>query len=116
MVLKFKPLSVNKAWQGKRFKTPEYKSYENVLLTLIKIQKPIKVSGLVEVYYKFYIKEFSRSDVGNFEKPLTDIIVKAGLIDDDRYIVKTTLEKFKSDNNYIEIYVSPYILRTSRKR
>jgi hypothetical protein len=24
-----KPLSVNKAWQGKRFKSPEYKSYEN---------------------------------------------------------------------------------------
>ncbi len=114
MVLKFKPLSVNKAWCGKRFKTPEYKNYEYSLLTLIKLQKPVKVSGFVEVYYKFYIKEFSRSDVGNLEKLLTDIIVKAGMIDDDRFIIKITLEKFKSDNDHIEIYVNPYILRPSR--
>lgn len=26
-IVKIKPLSVNQAWQGKRFKTPEYKSY-----------------------------------------------------------------------------------------
>lgn len=105
MIIKFKPLTVNKCWRGKRFKTPEYKSYEYALLTLIKLQKPIKVSGFVEVNYKFYMTEFGRSDVGNLEKPLTDIIVKAGLIDDDRFIVKMTLEKFKSDKDYIEIEI-----------
>lgn len=114
MVLKFKPLTVNKCWRGRRFKTPEYQNYEYALLTLIKMQKPVKVSGFVEVHYKFYIKEFGKSDVGNLEKPLTDIIVKAGMIDDDRFIIKMTLEKFKSDNDQIEIYVNPYILRPSR--
>ena len=33
--LKIKPLSVNKAWQGKRFKTPEYKKYEIQMLRML---------------------------------------------------------------------------------
>ena len=39
--LKIKPLSVNDAWQGKRFKTDTYKAYEKqVLLMLPKIEIP----------------------------------------------------------------------------
>jgi len=99
-----KPLSVNKVWQGRRFKTKDYKNYETEVLELLKNVE--KVSGVVEVKYKFYIKNFSMSDVGNFEKPLSDIIVKAGMIDDDRYINRMILEKYKSDKEYIEIEIS----------
>jgi len=99
-----KPLSVNKVWQGRRFKTKDYKNYEIEVLELLKNVK--KVSGIVEVKYKFYIKNFSMSDVGNFEKPLSDIIVKAGMIDDDRYVNRIVLEKYKSDKEYIEIEIS----------
>jgi Holliday junction resolvase RusA-like endonuclease len=62
----------------------------------------------VEVSYRLYLKYYSTSDVGNFEKLLTDIIVKAGMIDDDRFIKKMVLEKFKSDNDYIEIEIKKY--------
>jgi len=99
------PLSVNKVWQGRRFKTKCYKDYEEELLYKIKGKK---VEGFVEIDYKFYIKYFKTSDVGNFEKPLSDIIVKAGLIDDDRFIKKITMEKFKSDEEYIEIIINKF--------
>ena len=33
--LKYKPLSVNICWQGKRFKTTEYKKYERDLLMIL---------------------------------------------------------------------------------
>jgi hypothetical protein len=33
--IKIKPLSVNKAWQGKRFKTNEYKQYEKEVSLLL---------------------------------------------------------------------------------
>ncbi|NCD07200.1 MAG: RusA family crossover junction endodeoxyribonuclease [Spirochaetia bacterium] len=98
-----KPLSVNKVWQGRRFKTKDYKEYEENVLNLLKGVK--KVNGFIEVIYRFYIKNFSMSDVGNFEKPLSDIIVKSGIISDDKYILKMTLEKFKSDKEYIEIEI-----------
>jgi hypothetical protein len=34
-----KPLSVNLAWQGKRFKTPIYKAYEKELLLRMPAKK-----------------------------------------------------------------------------
>ncbi len=101
-----KPLTVNKAWQGRRFKTKDYKIYEEEFLYLLKGCE--KISGFVEVNYKLYLKYYSTSDVGNFEKLLTDIIVKAGMIDDDRFIKKMVLEKFKSDRDYIEIEINKY--------
>lgn len=108
--LKIKPLSVNKCWQGRRFKTPDYKSYETELVFLIKMRKLEKVCGFVTIDYHFYLKNFKMSDAGNFEKPLTDIIVKSGLIDDDRFIKKMTLEKFQCIGNdeYIEINIDKY--------
>ena len=36
---KIKPLSVNKAWAGKRFKTEDYKSYEKELLLALPKQE-----------------------------------------------------------------------------
>lgn len=104
MRIQIKPLSVNRCWQGKRFKTNEYKSYEEELLWLLKGNK--KKSGFVKVEYKIYLKNYKMSDVGNIEKPLTDIIVKAGLIDDDRFIKKMVLEKFDSEVDYIEIKIT----------
>ena len=47
MKIKIKPLSVNKAWQGKRFKTREYKSYEELLLYLF----PTLRKGMCLLYH-----------------------------------------------------------------
>ena len=101
MIIKLKPLSVNKCWKGRRFKTKDYLDYEKCLLLMIGKQKMIK--GYVEVEYHFHIKNYKMSDVGNFEKPLSDIIVKAGMIEDDRFIKRLIIEKFKSNQEYLII-------------
>lgn len=106
MKIYIKPLSVNRCWQGRRFKTKDYKEYEEECLWLLKGWQ--KTEGYVEVEYKFYLKNYKASDVGNLEKPLSDIITKAGLIEDDRYIKKMTIEKFKSEQSYIEIKIKSY--------
>ena len=95
-----KPLSVNKVWQGRRFKTKDYKDYEKNCLWFIKGEK---IKGEIEIYYKFYVKNFLMCDVDNFIKPIQDIIVKAGLIEDDRFIKRIIAEKFKSENEKIVI-------------
>jgi hypothetical protein len=41
-----------------------------------------------------FIKNFKMSDVGNFEKPISDIVVKSGLIEDDRFITEIVLKKY----------------------
>jgi Holliday junction resolvase RusA-like endonuclease len=89
--LKIKPLSVNECWQGKRFKTPKYNSYERaVILMLPKLvipQKPLKL-----------ILEFgfsnSCSDWDNAIKPFQDILVKKYDFD-DRDIYQAEVRKTK---------------------
>lgn len=85
------PLSVNEAWQGKRFKTPKYKQYENDLLMLLpKIKLP-------EPPYKIYLNfGFSNklSDWDNPIKPFVDVLQKRYDFN-DRDIFEATIKKFK---------------------
>jgi Holliday junction resolvase RusA-like endonuclease len=85
------PLSVNEAWQGKRFKTPKYKQYENDLLLLLpKIKLP-------EPPYKIYLNfGFSNklSDWDNPIKPFVDVLQKRYGFN-DRDIFEATIKKFK---------------------
>lgn len=108
--INIKPLSVNAAWQGRRFKSKAYKEFEEEALWILSSITIEKVSGLVEMDYEFHLKptQFSHCDIGNFEKPLTDIIVKAGLIDDDRYIMRTTLSKYKSKDFFVNVSINKW--------
>ena len=73
VILPIKPLSVNEAWQGRRYKTRAYKRYEEILLAVmpnITIPKP--------PYRVSYVFGFSSlaADIDNPIKPLQDIIQK----------------------------------------
>jgi len=99
-----KPLSVNDCWQGRRFKTPAYKQYEQDCMWFIKGRK---ITGEVEVRVKLFVSNYRR-DIDNPIKPLLDIIVKAGLIDDDSKVKKLVVEKFKSKDEKTEIIINKY--------
>lgn len=100
--LPIKALSVNQAYRGRRFASVELKQYKQDVGYLLHLFKPI--TGEIELRYKFHIKNYNRTDVGNLEKPLTDILVETGLIPDDRHVKKITLEKFKGKDS-IEIEI-----------
>ena len=69
-----KPLSVNEAWQGKRFKTPAYKAYEEtILLTMPKGKIDAEQMLRVEFFFGFSNKA---SDLDNPVKLLLDIAQK----------------------------------------
>ena len=99
MKINIKPLSVNQCWQGRRFKTPKYKSYILELTYLLKdlvLPKPP-----YKVYYEFGFSS-SASDLDNPIKPLQDILQKRYKFD-DKHIHKMTVEKFKvkKGNEYL---------------
>ena len=102
------PLSINKAWQGRRFKTNLYKSYEREAFILL--PKKEMVLGNVEIWYEFGLKKssFAISDVGNLEKCLTDILVKKGYIEDDRKVARLHLTKVVSSEYYVKIDIKHY--------
>lgn len=101
---KIKLLSVNRAWQGRRFKTKNYDNYENTLLYTL----PNEKINTTNSYYIIFIFNFSNklSDWDNPIKPLQDILQKKyGFNDRDIYIA-LTFKKIvpKKDEGFI-VYI-----------
>ena len=90
------------AWQGRRFKTQKYKDYEKEALILLRGQEKFKGKN-ISLSIKFYLKYASTTDIDNLLKPLFDILTKAEIITDDRYIYKLIVEKYKAKEDRVEI-------------
>ncbi len=98
-------ISVNAVWQGRRFKTKEYKDYEQD--TLWFLNKMGRVNGMVQIDYKFFFAG-RMLDTDNGIKPIQDILVKAGIIQNDSMVMRITAEKFRAKENKIVIEILPF--------
>ena len=107
--LPIKPLSVNAAWCGRRFSTPEKKRYEKTLAIILP-KHPVE-GKYFKVAYDFYLVNFALSDADNFLKVLQDCIVKAGIIPDDRRIIDYRIRKFPSKEHRIDVTIEAIELR-----
>jgi Holliday junction resolvase RusA-like endonuclease len=68
-----KPMSVNEAWQGKRFKTKKYNQYQKDCLMLLPLFKMPLPPYKVTLIYGFSNK---LSDIDNPTKQIVDILQK----------------------------------------
>lgn len=104
--INIKPLSVNEAWKGKRFKTDKYKEYQKTLLWLLpKIKIP---APPYEIYFRFGFSS-SLSDWDNPVKPTQDILCKKYGFDDRlirRAIIET--EIVEKGKEYIEFEIKTW--------
>ena len=100
--INIKPLSVNKAWQGRRYKTGDYKSYEQeLLLRLPPLEIPEgKLCLKIVASYKN-----RRNDIDNCLKPFLDILQKRYDFDDAR-IYRLEVDKRISKHESIEFEIS----------
>lgn len=103
--IKIKPLSDNRLWAGRRFKTLDYLAYEEELL--LKLPKRKTIKGFVDVEIDLHLKNFKASDVSNFQKALLDILVKAHYIEDDRKILKLIVKKWPTEEDNLQIKIAP---------
>ena len=78
-----KPLSVNEAWQGKRYKTKAYKSYEQELNLLLP-KKYFIPEGKLGIRLEFGLNKLA--DWDNPVKPLQDILQKKYNFNDSRIV------------------------------
>lgn len=104
--LDIKPLSVNGAFTGVRYKTPEYKSYaKEVLLKL----KPIRVpEGNVAINYKFGLSN-SGADLDNCVKQFQDLLcAKYGFNDNRIYRIIAEKEIVGKGKEFIEFEILSY--------
>lgn len=100
-----KPLSVNEAWQGRKFKSPKYKLYEQELLYALPMTDinwdtlPLEVSLVVGL-------SNMASDVDNVVKPFIDVLQKKYKFN-DKYIFRLIVEKklVVKGAEFIEFYI-----------
>jgi Holliday junction resolvase RusA-like endonuclease len=93
-IIKIKPLSVNTAFQGRKFKTKEYKQYEKDLLLMLPNLKICDAPYKITVEFAF---SSTLADIDNPLKPFLDILQKKYNINDrDVYqleVIKTVVKK-----------------------
>lgn len=91
MRVDIKPLSVNQAWQGRRYKTPAYKRYERDVMMLL---KPMDIpEGDLSVSFVVGFSN-SQADLDNICKPMLDILQKKYGFNDSR-VTRLNLSKQK---------------------
>ena len=106
--IKTKPLSVNNAWKGKRYKTDQYKAYERlVLLSLPKLKEELPEMMRLEFCFGFSSRN---SDVDNPVKLIIDIMQKSYNFNDSR-VWEITARKVivKKGDEFISIGIHSYL-------
>lgn len=100
------PLSVNKAWKGRRFKTDEYQDYEDsLMLELPKYEIP---EGPLVAFYSFGVSS-KLSDNDNPIKPLQDVLQKVYGFNDSRiFLTIAHKELVPKGSEYIQFYFVKY--------
>jgi Holliday junction resolvase RusA-like endonuclease len=106
-LIQIKPLSVNEAWQGKRFKTDKYKQWiKNSIIQLKSI--PIPESQKLTLIVIFGVSS-KASDIDNPLKPLLDLIQKKYGINDNRfYKLEVTKEIVKKGKEFIKFDIQEF--------
>jgi len=101
MKINIRPLSINACWQGRRFRTPEYKAYQeelSYLLPKLKIDRNCKLRLTLIVGFSNKL-----SDIDNVIKPIQDIMqAKFGFNDHQIHELNVTKEIVKKGEEFID--------------
>lgn len=102
-----KPLSVNEAFKGKRFKTQKYDSFiQSMLFLLPKINVP-KAPFHIDVVFGYSSR---LSDIDNGLKSLLDCLVKKyGFDDRDVYSMHVKKEIVPKGKEFIKFKINEYV-------
>ena len=113
ITIKLKPISINKAWQGRRFKTKEYTKWRKDFGLLVKFNQQKKIEpnceGNYDICISVFLKNHKMFDIDNCIKPILDGLVENRIISDDRKIRSLSIVKtsvLSHDNNIEKIEVS----------
>lgn len=104
--LNLKPLSINEAFQGRRFKTDKYKAYETQVLFML---KPITIpDGPLTIEFEFGFSNMA-SDVDNPVKLFLDILQKKYKFNDSRvHMIVSRKHKTLKGKEFVKFNVTKY--------
>ena len=101
-----KPMSVNDCWQGRRFKTQEYKRYEQFCKLFLKKQSWLDFTRPLLVWFEFWFSN-KASDCDNPIKPHLDILSKIYWFNDNMiYKIVANKKIVPKGQEYTKIFIS----------
>ena len=105
--LLIKPLSINEAFKGKRFRTPKYNNYETKMLLMLP-KSMGKIPDQIEINITFGFSN-KASDIDNGVKPFLDILQKKYRFNDSQ-IYRLNIHKVLTDKglDFIEFEIKKY--------
>lgn len=98
------PMTVNQCWQGRRYRSKKYDAYEKEVL--YSLPRHATIQGDVMIEYLFGTPYALQSDVDNFIKPITDILVKKRYLKDDTQVQEVRARKEKAKTPFIKIRIT----------
>ena len=104
--IKISPLSINQAFQGRRFLTKNAEKY--IRDVCLQLPKREMIKGWIELRLIFYVKNFGGRDVDNMCKIVQDCLTKKKYYEDDRKIARLIAEKKKSKIEGFDFYIKNY--------
>jgi len=105
MIIKIKPLSINQAWKGRRFRSDKYNKYKKELSLLLP-NLDIEFKGDLKACFTFGFSS-KGSDIDNPIKPLIDILqLKYGFNDNQIKRLEVDKEIVKKGNEFINIQIT----------
>lgn len=98
-----KPLSVNECWQGRKYKTKTYNSYETELSLKLPVLNVPNVQLGIDVVFGFSSRN---SDIDNPLKPFLDVLQnKYKFNDRDIYSISAKKEIVKKGGEFIKFNI-----------
>jgi Holliday junction resolvase RusA-like endonuclease len=102
-----KPMSVNSAWQGKRFKAPAYKVFEKECLYKLPTGKITNTAGKIKLVLVFGFSN-KLQDIDGPTKPVIDILQKKyGFNDNQIYLLEVRKNIVKKGEEYWAFEITP---------
>ena len=89
------PPSANRLWRTSRGRTHKSTEYSNWLIEAgmrVNVQRPGMILGPYKISIQAVRPDKRRRDLGNLEKPISDLLQTAGVIEDDSKAEKISLE------------------------
>lgn len=107
MKINIKPLSVNEAWKGRRFKTDKYKAYEQELMFILPNDAYIPENEIVLCLIFGFSSKLS--DFDNPVKPFVDCLQKKYKFN-DRMIKRCLIDviEVKNGEEFIDFVMDDY--------
>ena len=101
--INMKPMSVNRAWQGRRYKSDEYEAYEKEML--LRLPAGRLPEPPYRVHYEFGLSRRD-ADYDNPVKPTQDVLQKKYGFD-DKEIYEATIKKVvvKKGCEYVKVRI-----------